>query len=113
MRVLFWSSRGEKKVSQSHFRLVTSLTHFYSIRIKRLPPILAIHLKRFAHNENYRAIKLFYRVNHPTTLIPPNTTDNCENPDQIYDLVAIMVHIGKYVKLSNFIMDTLLLTFQT
>ncbi|ADV22400.1 Ubiquitin thiolesterase 9, putative [Cryptococcus gattii WM276] len=65
-----------------------------SIRIKRLPPILAIHLKRFAHNENYRAIKLFYRVNHPTTLIPPNTTDNCENPDQIYDLVAIMVHIG-------------------
>ncbi|AFR95438.1 ubiquitin carboxyl-terminal hydrolase 9/13 [Cryptococcus neoformans C23] len=65
-----------------------------SIRIKRLPPILAVHLKRFAHNESYRAIKLFYRVNHPITLIPPNTTDNCENPDQIYDLVAIMVHIG-------------------
>jgi len=68
------------------------------MKIKRLPNVLALHLKRFKYQENLgRYTKLFYRVPFPTQLKLPNTSDDVENPDRLYELFAVVVHIGKYV----------------
>ncbi|KAK9496176.1 hypothetical protein V1508DRAFT_407892 [Lipomyces doorenjongii] len=66
------------------------------IKIKRLPRILALHLKRFKFTEDMqRNMKLFYRVVFPFHLrLFNNTTDDVENPDQIYELYAVVVHVG-------------------
>lgn len=66
------------------------------MKIKRLPNILALHLKRFKYQEALgRYTKLFYRVPFPTQLRLPNTSDETENPDRLYELFAVVVHIGK------------------
>ncbi|WVQ75147.1 hypothetical protein IAR50_004756 [Cryptococcus sp. DSM 104548] len=63
-------------------------------KIKRLPPILALHLQRFEKSYTHTQ-KLFYRVQCPDTLrVPTTATDDNANPDQLYELVAIVVHIG-------------------
>ncbi|KAK9248031.1 hypothetical protein V1506DRAFT_530546 [Lipomyces tetrasporus] len=66
------------------------------IKIKKLPRILALHLKRFKFSEDmHRNVKLFYRVVFPYHLrLFNNTTDDVENPDQIYELYAVVVHVG-------------------
>jgi len=75
---------------------VSKLT--YRMKIKRLPNVLALHLKRFKYQENLgRYTKLFYRVPFPTQLKLPNTSDDVENPDRLYELFAVVVHIGKCV----------------
>lgn len=67
-----------------------------SMKIKRLPNILALHLKRFKYQESLgRYTKLFYRVPFPLELRLPNTSDDAENPDRLYELFAMIVHIGK------------------
>lgn len=65
------------------------------MKIKRLPRILALHLKRFKFlEEENRLAKLFYRVKYPFQLRLFNTTDDAEDPDRLYELYAVIVHLG-------------------
>lgn len=65
------------------------------MKIKRLPRILALHLKRFKYTEDLQRLqKLFHRVNYPFHLRLFNTTDDAEDSDRIYELYAVVVHIG-------------------
>lgn len=65
------------------------------MKIKRLPNVLALHLKRFKYQEDVQKyIKLAYRVAFPFELRLFNTIDDAENPDRLYELFAIVVHIG-------------------
>ncbi|PLW50172.1 hypothetical protein PCASD_01863 [Puccinia coronata f. sp. avenae] len=65
------------------------------MKIKKLPNVLALHLKRFKYQENLqRYTKLTYRVVFPFELKLFNTTDDIQDPDRLYELWAIVVHIG-------------------
>lgn len=65
------------------------------MKIKRLPKVLALHLKRFKYTEDYsRLQKLFHRVVYPYHLRMFNTTDGAEDPDRMYELYAVVIHIG-------------------
>lgn len=65
------------------------------MKIKKLPNVLALHLKRFKYEESLqRHVKLTYRVVFPFELRLFNTADNVTNPDRLYELWAIVVHIG-------------------
>ncbi|KHJ32841.1 putative ubiquitin carboxyl-terminal hydrolase [Erysiphe necator] len=65
------------------------------MKIKRLPKILALHLKRFKYTEDMTQLqKLFHRVVYPYHLRMFNTTDDVEDPDRLYELYAVVVHIG-------------------
>ena len=65
------------------------------MKIKRLPKILALHLKRFKYTEDLQRLqKLFHRVVYPYHLRLFNTTDDAEDPDRLYELYAIVIHIG-------------------
>lgn len=71
------------------------------MKIKRLPPILALHLKRFKYEESLqRHVKLNYRVVFPFELRLFNTADGIADPDRLYSLWAIVVHIGLCVSYS-------------
>lgn len=65
------------------------------MKIKKLPKILTLHLKRFKYTEDMtRLQKLFHRVVYPYQLRMFNTTDDAEDPDRLYELYAVVVHIG-------------------
>ena len=65
------------------------------MKIKRPPKILALHLKRFKYTEDLQRLqKLFHRVVYPYHLRLFNTTDDAEDPDRLYELYAVVVHIG-------------------
>jgi len=65
------------------------------MKIKRLPRVLALHLKRFKYMESTnRFEKLHYRVLYPYHLRLFNTTDDADEPDRLYELYAVVVHIG-------------------
>lgn len=65
------------------------------MKIKRLPRILALHLKRFKYTEDLQRLqKLFHKVQYPYHLRLFNTTDDAEDPDRLYELYAVVVHIG-------------------
>ncbi|KAF9975410.1 hypothetical protein BGZ73_000974 [Actinomortierella ambigua] len=65
------------------------------MKIKQLPNILSLHLKRFKYQEALQKyVKLSYRVAFPLELRLFNTVDDMEDPDRIYDLFAFVVHIG-------------------
>jgi ubiquitin carboxyl-terminal hydrolase 9/13 len=65
------------------------------MKIKRLPKVLALHLKRFKYTEDYsRLQKLFHRVVYPYHLRMFNTTNDADDPDRLYELYAVVVHIG-------------------
>lgn len=65
------------------------------MKIKRLPKILALHLKRFKYIEEQGVMsKLFHRVPYPFHLRLLNTTDDAEDPDKVYELYAIIIHLG-------------------
>lgn len=65
------------------------------MRIKKLPKLLALHLKRFKFVGSLnKFVKLTYRVVFPFELRLLNTTEDCSNGDQIYDLVSFVVHCG-------------------
>ena len=70
----------------------------FRMKIKKLPNVLALHLKRFKYQEDVQKyIKLAYRVAFPLELRLFNTVDDAEDPDRLYELFAIVVHIGTYV----------------
>lgn len=59
--------------------------------------ILALHLKRFKYMEQlHRYTKLSYRVVFPLELRLFNTSGDAVNLDRMYDLVAVVVHCGRY-----------------
>ena len=65
------------------------------MKLKRLPRILALHLKRFKYTEDLQRLqKLFHKVVYPYHLRLFNTTDDAEDPDRLYELYAVVVHIG-------------------
>ncbi|KAI9701666.1 MAG: hypothetical protein M1820_006437 [Bogoriella megaspora] len=65
------------------------------MKIKRLPRVLALHLKRFKYTEDLQRLhKLFHRVVFPYHLRLFNTTDDADDPDRLFELYAIVVHIG-------------------
>jgi len=65
------------------------------MKIKKLPRILALHLKRFKYTEDMQRLhKLFHRVVYPYYLRLFNTTDDAEDPDRLYELYAVVIHIG-------------------
>ncbi|KAK3709277.1 hypothetical protein LTR37_011015 [Vermiconidia calcicola] len=65
------------------------------MKIKRLPRVLALHLKRFKYTEDLQRLqKLFHRVVYPFHLRLFNTTDDASDPDRLYELYAVVVHIG-------------------
>ncbi|WKY02539.1 hypothetical protein Q1695_016090 [Nippostrongylus brasiliensis] len=65
------------------------------MRIKRLPHMLALHLKRFKYMDQLsRYTKLSYRVLFPLELRLFNVSDDASNGDRLYDLVAAVVHCG-------------------
>jgi len=71
------------------------------MKIKKLPNILALHLKRFKYQEDLQKyIKLSYRVAFPFELRLFNTVDDAPDPDRLFQLFAIVVHIGKCVIVS-------------
>ncbi|VDN92988.1 unnamed protein product [Brugia pahangi] len=64
------------------------------MRIKKLPQMLALHLKRFKYVEQMnRHTKLSYRVLFPLELRLFNS-DDAVNRDRLYDLCAVVVHCG-------------------
>lgn len=65
------------------------------MKIKRLPRILALHLKRFKYTEDLQRLqKLFHRVVYPFYLRLFNTTEDADDSDRLYELYAVVVHIG-------------------
>ncbi|XP_074595587.1 ubiquitin-specific protease 12/46 [Brevipalpus obovatus] len=65
------------------------------MRIKKLPMILALHLKRFKYMESLnRHTKISYRVVFPLELRLFNKTSNNGDDDKLYDLVAVVIHCG-------------------
>ena len=74
------------------------------MKIKKLPNVLALHLKRFKYQEDLgRYIKLTYRVAFPLELRLFNTVDDLDDADRLYNLFAIVVHIGKYAYSLSFL----------
>eukprot|EP00128_Syssomonas_multiformis_P002422 Colp12_sorted_trinity150504_noHs@9728 len=65
------------------------------MRVKKLPRVLALHLKRFKYIEELqRYKKLSYRVVFPLELKLFNTSDDAPDPDTLYDLFAVVIHVG-------------------
>ncbi|TPX30803.1 hypothetical protein SmJEL517_g05728 [Synchytrium microbalum] len=65
------------------------------MKVKKLPNVLSVHLKRFKYQEKLqRYVKLGYRVVFPMELRLFNTADDTPDPDRLYNLFAIIVHIG-------------------
>jgi hypothetical protein len=76
---------------------VTMAIISYRMKIKKLPNVLALHLKRFKYQEELKKyIKLTYRVAFPFELRLFNTVDDVDDPDRLYELFGIVVHIGRY-----------------
>ncbi|EPY53911.1 ubiquitin carboxy terminal hydrolase Ubp9 [Schizosaccharomyces cryophilus OY26] len=65
------------------------------MKIKKLPKILALHLKRFKYNESQEVHdKLFHTVVFTNEMRLFNTTDDNEDAEKLYSLSAIIVHVG-------------------
>ena len=63
------------------------------MKVKELPQVLAIHLKRFKYIEQLQRFKkLSYRISFPLELKLTNTSDQPDQPDRLYTLFAVVVH---------------------
>ncbi|KAJ9093452.1 hypothetical protein QFC20_007134 [Naganishia adeliensis] len=68
-----------------------------SVKIKKAPNILALHLKRFKWeftNSEVKMKKLSYRINFGPQLKLFNMSEDSETPNRMYELFAVLVHIG-------------------
>lgn len=66
------------------------------MRVRRLPPVLLLHLKRFKYIEEVGKIKkLPYRVSFPMDLKVVNALEECDDADAAYELAAVVVHVGQ------------------
>ncbi|CAM9699129.1 unnamed protein product [Phaeothamnion confervicola] len=68
------------------------------MKLKRLPPVLVLHLKRFKFVEQVQGFaKLSHRVVFPLELRVPNMTAAAqrEADERLYRLFAVVVHIGR------------------
>ncbi|CAE6414553.1 unnamed protein product [Rhizoctonia solani] len=92
-RCLTCETEAEKRYAS--FVIPTTCRASVWMKIKKLPNVLALHLKRFKYQEDVqRYIKLSYRVAFPFELRLFNTVDDAEDPDRLYELFAIVVHVG-------------------
>lgn len=73
------------------------------MRVKKLPHVLALHLKRFKLEHPNRSIKLSYRVVFPLELRLFNTSDDACNPDRMYDLISVVIHCGSGLTRGHYI----------
>eukprot|EP00033_Pygsuia_biforma_P004018 GCRY01004400.1.p1 GENE.GCRY01004400.1~~GCRY01004400.1.p1 ORF type:complete len:371 (-),score=96.15 GCRY01004400.1:35-1147(-) len=65
------------------------------MQIRSLPPVLCVHLKRFKYVEDcQRHVKLNYRVVFAPQLRVPNTVFDSPDSDKLYNLFAVVVHVG-------------------
>lgn len=65
--------------------------------IRRVPQVLALHLKRFKFLEaNMKLLykKLNYRISFPMELRVCNVSDDAEDVDGLYELFSVVVHVG-------------------
>jgi ubiquitin carboxyl-terminal hydrolase 9/13 len=86
---------GGLQEAEKRFVVFSWMLLTFRMKIKKSPKILALHLKRFKYTEDMqRNVKLFHRVVYPPTLRLFNTTDDIEDPDRLYELYAVVVHIG-------------------
>ncbi|KAL6452602.1 creB Probable ubiquitin carboxyl-terminal hydrolase creB [Candida maltosa Xu316] len=66
-----------------------------TIKVKKLPEVLVINLKRFKYDEKMdKLVKLFDSISYPSKLRLFNTTDDESLEDKLYDLYALVIHIG-------------------
>ncbi|KAG7169944.1 Ubiquitin carboxyl-terminal hydrolase 12-like, partial [Homarus americanus] len=73
-------------------------------RVKKLPTILVLHLKRFQFLGQYnRTLKLSHRVVFPLELRVFDTSSDAVNPDRLYDLAAVVVHCGTGINRGHYI----------
>jgi len=65
------------------------------MRIKRLPNVLALHLKRFKYIEQLQRFKkLSYRIAFPMELTVPDVIVDAKDAGRKYRLFAVIVHAG-------------------
>ncbi|KAG7664701.1 creB [[Candida] subhashii] len=65
-----------------------------TIKLKKLPEVLVINLKRFKYDESVdKMVKLFDSISYPFGLRLFNTTDD-EQESHLYELYALVIHIG-------------------
>lgn len=65
-----------------------------TIKLKKLPEVLVINLKRFKYDESVdKMVKLFDSISYPFGLRLFNTTDDEQSLD-LYELYALVIHIG-------------------
>jgi len=70
-------------------------TLVFRMRIKKLPTILVLHLKRFKYCDTLnKYTKLSYRVVFPFELRLFNTTEDASDIHRLYDLIGVVVHCG-------------------
>ncbi|XP_047477992.1 ubiquitin carboxyl-terminal hydrolase 12-like [Penaeus chinensis] len=78
--------------------------HQKRTRVKKLPTILVLHLKRFQFLGQYnRTLKLSHRVVFPLELRVFDTSSDAVNPDRMYDLAAVVVHCGTGINRGHYI----------
>lgn len=78
--------------------------HQKRTRVKKLPTILVLHLKRFQFLGQYnRTLKLSHRVVFPLELRVFDTSSDAVNPDRLYDLAAVVVHCGTGINRGHYI----------
>ena len=97
------------------------------MRIKKLPRILALHLKRFKfvgvlnkfkkltyrvvfpfelrlfNTVSFQSIKRIKKLKKKIFLCLKNKTADCSNSDRIYDLVSFVVHCGMGLNRGHYI----------
>jgi len=77
---------------------------FKRMRIKKLPQVLVLHLKRFKYAERIQQYaKLRYSVAFPFHLKIPNTSEETEDPGRSYNLFAIVVHVGASPRFGHYV----------
>uniref|UniRef100_A0A7S3D5Z0 Ubiquitin carboxyl-terminal hydrolase n=1 Tax=Palpitomonas bilix TaxID=652834 RepID=A0A7S3D5Z0_9EUKA len=81
------------------------LTEAYRrMKVKELPRILVLHMKRFKYSERLqRFTKLNYRVSFPHDLRLLNTSSDAVDPDRLYKLFAVVIHIGSELNHGHYI----------